>query len=110
MRDKQQKAAWTAKFQDPIPLPGGGAIKTLSDARAYMLKLSEREQLRPRWQDAAKHVLKAAEERPWIFFARMAVYKAVHGKGQDGPPPPDVKKPDTWRERRRARNEQRPRN
>jgi hypothetical protein len=54
MRNKQQKAAWLAKFDDPIPLPEGGSIKTLSDARAHMLTLSEREQLEPRWQDAAR--------------------------------------------------------
>lgn len=35
MHDKQQKAAWLAKFDDPIPLPEGGSIKTLSDARAH---------------------------------------------------------------------------
>ncbi len=103
MRDKQQKAAWLAKFEDPIPLPDGGTIKTLSDARAYMLTLSEREQLEQRWQDAARYVLKAVEERAFIFFARLAVYKAVHRTDQETPPAPDIRKPDTWRERRRAK-------
>lgn len=103
MRDKQQKAAWLAKFDDPIPLAEGGWIKTLSDARAHMPKLSEREQLEPRWQNAARYVLKALEERPFIFFARLAIYKAVHRTEQEVPPAPDVKKLDTWRERRRAR-------
>ena len=104
MRDRQQKAAWKAKFDDPIPLPGGGWIRTLSDARAYMhmLTLSEREQLEPRWQAAARYVLKAVEERPFIFFARLALYKAVHRTDQDMPPAPDVKEPDTWLERRRT--------
>jgi hypothetical protein len=64
MHDKQQKAAWLAKFDDPIPLPERGSIKTLSDARAHMLKLPKREQLKPRWQDAVRYVLKAVEERP----------------------------------------------
>jgi hypothetical protein len=102
MRDRQQKAAWLAKFDDPIPLPGGRSIKTLSDARAYMLTLSEREQLEQRWQSAAKYALRAVEERPWIFFARSAVYKAVYDTDQ-AMPSPDVRKPNTWRERRRAR-------
>jgi hypothetical protein len=66
-------------------LPEGGWIKTLSGARAHMLTLSEREQLEPRWQDAARHVLKAVEERPFIFFAGLAVYKAVHQTGRDNP-------------------------
>jgi hypothetical protein len=50
-----------------------------------MLTLSERERLEPRWQDAARHVLKAVEERPFIFFAGLAVYKAVHQTGRDNP-------------------------
>jgi hypothetical protein len=102
MRDRQ-KAAWKARFDNPIPLPDGGSIKTLSDARAHMLKLSEREQLEQRWQDAAKYVLRAVEERPWIFFARSAVYAAVHKVDKATPPAPDVRQPETWRERRRAR-------
>jgi hypothetical protein len=104
MRDRRQKAAWTAKFDNPISLPDGGSIKTLSDARAYMLTLSEREQLEPRWQSAAKYVLRAVEERPWIFFARPALYAAVHRTNPAMPPAPDVKKADTWRERRRTRS------
>jgi hypothetical protein len=104
MRDRQQKATWTAKFQDPIPLPDGGSIKNLSDARAYLLALSERERLKPKWQEVASHLIKATTvERGWTLFARLALYKAIHGKGPDGPPAPDVRKPDTWRERRRAR-------
>jgi hypothetical protein len=104
MRDRQQKAAWTAKFEDPIPLPDGGSIKNLSEARAYLLSLSEREQRKAKWQEVAAHLIKATTvERGWTFFARLALYKAIHGKGQDGPPEPDVKKPDTWRERRRHR-------
>ena len=104
MRDKQQKAAWLAKFDDPIPLPEGGSIKNLSQARAYLLNLSEREQLQPKWQEVARHLISATTvERGWTFFARLALYKAIHGKGQDGPPVPDVKTPDAWREKRPAR-------
>ena len=71
---------------------------------AFEAKLSEREQLEERWQSAAKYVLRAVEERPWIFFARSAVYAAVHKIDRAVPPAPDVKKPDTWRERRRTRH------
>ncbi len=102
-RFRIQRMSWKARFDDPVPLPEGGAIKTLSEARAYMLSLSEREQMEQRWQDAAKFVLKAIEERPWIFFARLALYKAIHRTDDAIPPAPDVKKADTWRERRRAR-------
>jgi hypothetical protein len=103
MRDRQQKAAWTAKFDDPIPLPEGGSIKTLSEARRYMLTLSEREQMEQRWQDAANYVLKSIEQRGYMFFARSSIYKAIHRIDNEVPSAPRVKKPDIWRERRRAR-------
>jgi hypothetical protein len=102
MRDRQQKAAWTAKLDDPVPLPEGGSIKTLSDVRRYMLALSEREQLEQRWQVAAAYVLKAVQERAYMIFARMSLYKAIHRTDNEMPPAPRVKKADTWRERRRA--------
>jgi hypothetical protein len=94
MRDRNQRAAWLARFDDPSPLPKGGWIKMLGAARAHMLRLSEREQLEPRWQDAAKYVLRAVEERPWIFFARSAIYAAVYNTDKSIPPAPDVKKPE----------------
>jgi len=97
--------SWKTRFDDPIPLPDGGAIKTLSEGRAYMLALSEREQIERRWQNAARDLLKAAEERSWIFFARAALYKAIHRSDDAMPPIPDVKKADRWRERRRTRRE-----
>jgi hypothetical protein len=103
MRDRQQKASWLAKFDDPIPLPDGGSIRNLSEARRYMLTLPEREQLQAHWQDAAAYVLKAVQERAYIIFARMSLYKAIHRTDNEVPPAPRVKKADTWRERRRER-------
>jgi len=97
--------SWKTRFDDPIPLPDGGAIKTLSEARAYMLALSKREQIEQRWQNAARDLLKAAEERSWIFFARAALYKAIHRHADEIPPSSGVKKAYKWRERRRTRGE-----
>jgi len=65
--------------------------------------LSEREQIERRWQNAARDLLKAAEERSWIFFARAAIYKAIHRPADEMPPIPGVKKAERWRERRRTR-------
>jgi hypothetical protein len=97
--------SWKRKFTDPVPLPDGGRIRTLSEARAYMLMLTERRQLEERWQYAAQCVLSAATKRieDTDYFARPALYAAIYPSDNRLPPAPDIKKADTWRERRRAR-------
>jgi hypothetical protein len=45
----------------------------------------------------------ALQQRPWIIFARMSLYKAIHRTDNELPPAPRVKEGDTWRERRWAR-------
>lgn len=37
--------AWTTKVDTPITRPDGGSIENLSQVRAYLLNLSERERL-----------------------------------------------------------------
>ena len=53
---------WTRKLYEPITLKDGRKLVTLDDARAFMLKLPARHQLRPTWQYAGELVLKAAED------------------------------------------------
>jgi hypothetical protein len=55
------RASWSRKFPKPLKLINGSEIKSLSDARAYMLKLSKRHAAGQVWQHAAKLVLEAAE-------------------------------------------------
>lgn len=84
---------WSAKLQfGPVPTPDGKPLVTLADARKYILKMPETEAtLR-----AAGELLKAAEHGgPFLHFARIAVYRAIHG---DAPAP---KRKETWREKRK---------
>jgi hypothetical protein len=52
---------WERNFDDPIPLPKGRALKTLADARAYILRLKKADQDSEPWQTAAEALLMAAE-------------------------------------------------
>jgi hypothetical protein len=82
---------WSTAFDDPIPLPSGRTLKTIADARAYVLKLPKKDQEAPHWQTAADMLLKAAE-RGWpVMFARIAMLQAIH-HGQPEPRQEGVKK------------------
>jgi hypothetical protein len=45
----------------PIGVKGGPELRTLADAREYILALSEGEAKEPRWQSAARKLLEACE-------------------------------------------------
>lgn len=76
---------WSARFDDPIPLPAGRALRTLREAGDYVTALPSAIQRQPEWQTAAEMLLKVAE-RGWpIMFADIAMRKALaHGE----PEPP----------------------
>ncbi|SEE86298.1 hypothetical protein SAMN05444161_7510 [Rhizobiales bacterium GAS191] len=48
------------KLIEPITLKDGRVLKSVADARAFMLALPERRQMAPYWQYAAELLLKAA--------------------------------------------------
>jgi hypothetical protein len=67
---------------EPIKLKDGRRLDTLDDARAFMLALSERTQLRSYWQYAGELVLKAAESnRASIKDAWAQLRRALLGEG-----------------------------
>lgn len=73
--------SWSKRFPEPIELPSGKRLETLSDARAYILELPEAKQASTKWQTAVGELLKAANppgNGPWIDFARMAMMQALH--------------------------------
>jgi hypothetical protein len=73
---------WTRKLYEPIALNDGRKLVTLNDARALMLGLSERTQLRPTWQYAGELVLKAAEDnRAGVKDAWAQLRRALIGEG-----------------------------
>jgi hypothetical protein len=52
--------SWSARFDDPIPLPDGGKLVALQDAGNYIIKLSKAEHSAPEWQDAMEALMLVA--------------------------------------------------
>ena len=52
---------WHRTFDDPVPLPGGGELRTLRDAGHYVSARPKAEQAKQHWQTAAHELMMAAE-------------------------------------------------
>lgn len=61
-----------------IPLPGGGALRTLAEARAYILALPKRVHRANYWQTAIGALLVTVEHKGPTDFARIGIMKALH--------------------------------
>lgn len=87
---------WSARFfmDDEIETPDGGPLKTLADARAYILTLPAAERDTPHWGRAAEALLEGAEKGgPFLFNATVAVRTALlGGRNTDRPEPKPKKK------------------
>jgi hypothetical protein len=60
-RNQKRAAGWSQPLARPIGDKGGPELRTLGDARAYILTLPAGEQDEPRWQSAARQLLEACE-------------------------------------------------
>lgn len=90
--------SWRARFAEPIPVVGAKPIKTLSDARAYILALPSEQQELERWQTAAEALLHAAEHGgAWMDFARIGMMQALNGGPKGRPETPPNYRPKRWR-------------
>jgi hypothetical protein len=71
---------WQREFDDPIPLPDGGQLRTLREAISYLAKAVPKfERDTPAVATAAQMLTYAAErESAWLFLARIATLQAVH--------------------------------
>ena len=78
--------SWSTKFDEPIPVAKGKALRTLRDAGTYIVALPPREAKQPRWQTAMKHLILAAEQGGIVLLARIAMMCALHAGGA-GPAP-----------------------
>lgn len=78
--------AWSDRFDDPVPLPAGGALVSLEDAARYIQKLPKKEQKLAHWQTATSILIAAAEGRDFVLHARIAMLRAIH-HGQPAPEP-----------------------
>jgi hypothetical protein len=52
---------WSRTFFDPLPLPGGGELRTLRDAGNYIAKLPKREHDAPAWRAAIEALMLVVE-------------------------------------------------
>jgi hypothetical protein len=69
---------WSTAFQEPAPLPGGKAIKTLKQAADHVRRLPKAKQNRPDWQQAVDTLIHAAETGgAWVQLAHIALLRAV---------------------------------
>jgi hypothetical protein len=70
---------WSTRFDEPIPIPGGGKLITLQHAADYIMKLPNELQQEPCWQTAVENLLNAAElGGGWLMFARIGVLRALN--------------------------------
>jgi hypothetical protein len=73
--------SWSRAFDDPIPFPGGGELRTLRDAGHYVTALSKADQGKPHWQTAAHELTMAAERGGILMLAEIAMRQALtHGQ------------------------------
>ena len=68
---------WSRTFADPMPLPGGGKLRTLRDAANYITKLPKREHDSRAWRTAIKALMMVAEHGGDPMLARIAILRAL---------------------------------
>lgn len=93
--------SWSAAFSPPIPLPDGGQLGTLSDARAFLLNLPPKVAAAPAWQTAIEAVLLVGTHGGPAEFARIGIMLALYPRGE---PVYDTNRKDArWGRRKLAR-------
>jgi hypothetical protein len=69
--------AWSTKFNYPIKW-GARTLRTLHDARDYILSLPNSKQMLPAWQAAVDALFQAAQHGGlWLELARIGMLKAL---------------------------------
>jgi hypothetical protein len=69
---------WSARFDDPIPLPRGRQLVTLEDAARYVQKLPKAEQHLAEWQAATEALILVAERNGPTMMARIGFMQALN--------------------------------
>ena len=73
------KKGWSRSFDEPIPLPDGGQLKTLRDAGNYIAKLPKREHGSAEWQAAIEALMLVAEKGGPTMLPRIGIMQALRG-------------------------------
>jgi hypothetical protein len=68
---------WSAKFNEPSPLPKGRQLVTLRDAGNYITKLPKAEHDAPEWQAAMEALIVATLGGP-TMLARIGIMRALN--------------------------------
>jgi hypothetical protein len=68
---------WSRKFDEPIPLPDGGELRTLLDAGRYVDKLPRSMHEREEWQTVMEVLLSAVEGREPVRLVHIALTLAL---------------------------------
>jgi hypothetical protein len=69
---------WSRRFEDPISLPDGRALRTLRDAASHVMALPGKTRQSDEWQTAIEALLMAAEDRGPLMHARIGVLRALN--------------------------------
>jgi hypothetical protein len=72
--------SWSAELTPPVPLPDGGSLLTLHDARDYALKLPKAVAATTPWQTAIETLLLVGSGDGPVDFARIGLMQALYPK------------------------------
>lgn len=72
--------SWTTLFHRPVRVPDGKPLKSLADARKYLLGLPADVQRSVPAQTAAEVLLMAATKTGPILHAQIGMIQLIHGK------------------------------
>jgi hypothetical protein len=68
---------WSARFDEPIPLPDGGELRTLLDVGRYVDALPRSMHESEEWQMVMEVLLSAVEGREPVSLLRIALKLAL---------------------------------
>ena len=69
---------WQRKFDEPIALPDGRALRTFFDAGDYITKLPKAVHSAPEWQAAMGALILVADLGGPTMFARIGIVRALN--------------------------------
>jgi hypothetical protein len=69
--------SWDRPFDQPVPLPSGGAARTLRDAANYIKEMPKSQRGKPEWRLVIQMLIDAAEDTVPMLFAKWAILYAV---------------------------------
>jgi hypothetical protein len=76
---------WDARFHQPVELLNGNSLRTLADARTYILKLPKSRRTEKPAQVAAEALIAAANGVGTVVGAQDAMSQLVHEKPESSP-------------------------